>query len=154
MNAAFQNWFYGEDGMNPVSRIRVLHKVSIVLLALAAYFRFFELKFDSLGMQLYSTSAFFTLGFGVVLIVLAALNLVGPQWSFLIYFSRRGGNWIVTFFLALFLAAMVGWLVTPLYLLLFAADLSYTIRLKRKNPQLLKKEAPSHKDLTRRQEED
>lgn len=50
MNAAFQHWFYGEDGMNPVSRIRGLHKVSIVLLALAAYFSFFELEFDSLGM--------------------------------------------------------------------------------------------------------
>lgn len=148
MNAAFQHWFYGEDGMNPVSRIRGLHKVSIVLLALAAYFSFFELEFDSLGMQLYGTAAFFTLGFGVVLTVLAALNLVGPQWSFLIFFSRRGGNWIVTFFLALFLAALVGWLVTPLYLLLFAADLRYTISLKRKNPQLLKKEVPSHKDLT------
>lgn len=65
MNAAFQHWFYGEDGMNPVSRIRGLHKVSIVLLALAAYFSFFELEFDSLGMQLYGTAAFFTLGFGV-----------------------------------------------------------------------------------------
>lgn len=149
MNGMFQNWFYGEDGMNPVIRIRILHKISMVFLAIAAYFSFCELEFDSLGMQLFSTCAFFTLFLGFELVVMGMMKLLGPQWSFLIYWSRRGGNVILGFFLALALAAMVGWLVTPLYLLVFAADLRYTISLKRKQPQLVKKEARSYKDLTK-----
>lgn len=148
MNGMFQNWFYGEEGMNPVTRIRVLHKISMVFLAIAAYFSFCELEFDSLGMQLFSTSAFFTLFLGVELVVLGTMKLLGPQWSFLIYWNRGGGNVLLTFFLALALAAMVGWLVTPLYLLVFAADLRYTISLRRKHPQLFPKKVPSHKDLT------
>ena len=116
MNGMFQNWFYGEDGMNPVIRIRVLHKISLVFLAIAAYFSFCELKFDSLGMQLFSTCAFFTLFLGFELVVMGMMKLLGPQWSFLIYWGRGGGNVILGFFLALALAAMVGWLVTPLYL--------------------------------------
>ena len=147
MNGMFQNWFYGEDGMNPVIRIRVLHKISMVFLAIATYFSFCELEFDTLGMQLFSSCAFFTLFLGFELVILGALKLLGPQWSFLIYWNRGGGNVILTFFLALALSAMVGWLVTPLYLLVFAADLRYTLTLKRKDPQLFQKMKPSHKNL-------
>ena len=59
MIARFKNWYYGEDGMNPIYRTWKFHKFFMALLVGSFLFSFFVLELDGLPIKLLGTCAFF-----------------------------------------------------------------------------------------------
>ena len=60
-----------------------------------------------------------------------------------------GGTGVFMFVLCLVLGVIIGGVVTPLYLLLLVSDLRYRIKVQKRDPQLVRKPRPDHKDLTK-----
>ena len=143
MIASFRNWYYGEDGTNPLFRLKKMHKICLLVLLGSVLFSIFGPVYDNPVLQVYSTAIYFTFffctGFGV--------RLLGPHWDIVIHMNR-GGNALFVIVLSIIISIFIAWLVLPLYLLLFAADFRYRCRVGRTNPQLLEEMKPSYKDLS------
>lgn len=141
MKAKFQNWYYGEDGTNPFYRLKKAHKLFLLIFVGVTLFSFLVLDFDGvLTMQLFSTTSLF----GFIVIFGFVGNFFGDNAIFIFSLS---GHIFVLFVLALFGGCCLGWLITPLYLLLAIADIRYCIRAHKVNPT--RRSEPKHKDLTK-----
>ena len=145
MIARFKNWYYGEDGMNPIYRTWKFHKLFIALLVGSFLFSFFVLELDGLPIKLLGTCAFFA--FFLCMGILPPL-MYGEHYK-LAFQMNGGGTAVFTLILCLFLGILIGGVVTPLYLLLLASDLRYRARVRRTDPQLVCRPRPTHKNLTR-----
>lgn len=144
MSTHFQSWYYGEDGTNPLYRLEKFHKFCFLLLFGSILAGIFGPQYDSLGLQLYSPALYFTfvfcMGFGT--------RMLGPHWDIVIHMNR-GAMALVIAIVSLIVSVFIAWLVLPLYLLLFVADVRYKLKVRRTNPQLLEKQQPVYKDLTK-----
>ena len=145
MIARFKNWYYGEDGMNPIYRTWKFHKFFMALLVGSFLFSFFVLELDGLPIKLLGTCAFFA--FFLCMGILPPL-MYGEHYK-LAFQMNGGGTAVFTLILCLFLGILIGGVVTPLYLLLLASDLRYRARVRRTDPQLVCRPRPTHKNLTR-----
>ena len=145
MIARFKNWYYGEDGMNPIYRTWKFHKLFIALLVGSFLFSFFVLELDGLPIKLLGTCAFFA--FFYCMGILPPL-MYGEHYK-LAFQMNGGGTAVFTLILCLFLGILIGGVVTPLYLLLLVSDLRYRAKVRRTDPQLVCRPRPTHKNLTR-----
>ena len=145
MIARFKNWYYGEDGMNPIYRTWKFHKFFMALLVGSFLFSFFVLELDGLPIKLLGTCAFFA--FFLCMGILPPL-MYGEHYK-LAFQMNGGGTAVFTLILCLFLGILIGGVVTPLYLLLLVSDLRYRARVRRTDPQLTRKAQPVYKDLTK-----
>lgn len=143
MKAKLQAWYYGEDGRAPFFRLRRTHIMFLIVFAAAAFFSFGVLKFteDVLKMQLFGTTTIFSF---VVILGFSGL-LFGDKLALATFHK-----WpiLLTAVVALFGGAFLGWLITPLYLLLAISDIIYCIRVHKTNPA--PKEEPKFKNLTKK----
>lgn len=144
MNGNFQHWYYGEDGTNPLFRLRKMHKICFAVLLLSIVFAFVGPQYDTIYLQMYSPAMYFTWFFCIGL----CTRLLGPHWDIVIHMNR-GVNALIVFAVSLVLAIVTAWLVLPLYLLLFAADLRYKRKVCKTNPELLEHPKPAYKDLSK-----
>lgn len=143
MIAKIQSWYYGADGKNPIFRLRKAHKLFLVILLAVAFFSFQVLDFNTLIMRLYSTVSLFSF-----IIILGFIgNLFGDNSTLIL---SQGENAVVILVLAFFGGACIGWIITPLYLLLALSDMHYYFKVKKTNPQIAKSKKPVHKDLTKK----
>ena len=145
MIARFKNWYYGEDGMNPIYRTWKFHKFFMALLVGSFLFSFFVLELDGLPIKLLGTCAFFA--FFLCMGILPPL-MYGEHYK-LAFQMNGGGTAVFTLILCLFLGILIGEVVTPLYLLLLVSDLRYRAKVRRTDPQLVCRPRPTHKNLTR-----
>ena len=145
MIARFKNWYYGEDGMNPIYRTWKFHKFFMALLVGSFLFSFFVLELDGLPIKLLGTCAFFAFFFCMG--ILPPL-MYGEHYK-LAFQMNGGGTAVFTLILCLFLGILIGEVVTPLYLLLLVSDLRYRAKVRRTDPQLVCRPRPTHKNLTR-----
>lgn len=145
MIARFKNWYYGEDGMNPIYRTWKFHKLFIALLVGSFLFSFFVLELDGLPIKLLGTCAFFTFFFCIG--ILPPL-MYGEHYK-LAFQMNGGGTAVFTLVLCLFLGILIGWVVTPLYLLLLVSDLRYRARVQKRDPHLVRMPRPDHKNLAK-----
>ena len=145
MIARFKNWYYGEDGMNPIYRTWKFHKFFMALLVGSFLFSFFVLELDGLPIKLLGTCAFFA--FFLCMGILPPL-MYGEHYK-LAFQMNGGGTAVFTLILCLFLGILIGGVVTPLYLLLLVSDLRYRAKVRRTDPQLVCRPRPTHKNLTR-----
>ena len=144
MNGSFQHWYYGEDGTNPLFRLRKMHKICFAVLLLSIVFAFVGPKYDTLSLQIYSPALYFTWFFCIGL----CTKLLGPHWDIVIHMNR-GVNALIVFIVSLILAIFTAWLVLPLYLLLFAADFRYKLKVSKTKPEWLEIPKPTYKDLSK-----
>lgn len=145
MIARFKNWYYGEDGMNPIYRTWKFLKFFMALLVGSFLFSFFVLELDGLPIKLLGTCAFFA--FFLCMGILPPL-MYGEHYK-LAFQMNGGGTAVFTLILCLFLGILIGGVVTPLYLLLLVSDLRYRAKVRRTDPQLVCRPRPTHKNLTR-----
>lgn len=145
MIARFKNWYYGEDGMNPIYRTWKFHKFFMALLVGSFLFSFFVLELDGLPIKLLGTCAFFA--FFLCMGILPPL-MYGEHYK-LAFQMNGGGTAVFTLILCLFLGILIGGVVTPLYLLLLVSDLRYRAKVKTRNPQAVRKPQPVHRNLAK-----
>ncbi len=145
MIAWFKNWYYGEDGMKPIYRTRRFHKVLIALLVACTYFSFCVLELDGVPLKIMGSAGFFA----AVLCLWTLPELIFGENSGLAFFLNGGLTGCVILIACLAIGLIVGLVVTPLYLLLLVADLRYRAKVRRSNPEMLRKGRPVHRDLTK-----
>ena len=145
MIAKFQNWYYGEDGMNPIYRMRKFHKIMVAVLIAAAILASTVYEDGELSMQVYGAASFFACF--VCIRVLPGV-IYGEHWRLGLMIDN-GGTALFLLVACFVIGILTAWVITPLYLLLLVSDLRYRSKVKRANPELVKAPKPTHTNLTK-----
>lgn len=126
MIANFQHWYYGEDGTNPLFRLRKMHKICPLLLLACVLFSIYGPVHDTFAMQMYSPAVYFTF----LLCMGIFTRMLGPHWDIVIHMNR-GSNALAVLLISIAVAFCLAWLVVPLCVILvlqhFPAVVEHTI---------------------------
>lgn len=144
MIANFQHWYYGEDGTNPLFRLRKMHKICPLLLLACVLFSIYGPVHDTFAMQMYSPAVYFTF----LLCMGIFTRMLGPHWDIVIHMNR-GSNALAVLLISIAVAFCLAWLVVPLYLVLLVSDIRYKNKVRKTNPELVKKPELTYKNLTK-----
>ena len=145
MIARFKNWYYGEDGMNPIYRTWKFHKLFAALLVGSFLLVFRGMEVDDVSTKLLAACGLFAFFFCIGVLPQLAY---GEHYKLAIQMNG-GGTAVFMLVLCLVLGVIIGGVVTPLYLLLLASDLRYRAKVRRRDPELVRKPRPGHKNLAK-----
>lgn len=145
MTAKIKRWYYWEDGMGPFFRLRSVHKWLLIILVAVAYVSFFVFDFGSRPMKLFGT----TVLFGAILLI----GFTGKLFYNTTAIWASGGRFpVIGMIFNLWLGGMIGWVITPLYLVLAIADIRYCMKVKKSHPEFMpQKEKAVHTNLTKKE---